>query len=68
MEEEKEYEIVLTSTVLSTTPRTVVYENNRYICDCDYYRNLVPTIRRTFLKRLALRAIIADVAKGRHFR
>ena len=28
IKEEKEYEIVLTSTVLSTTPRSVVYENN----------------------------------------
>lgn len=28
IKEEKEYEIVLTSTVLSTTPRTIVYENN----------------------------------------
>jgi len=28
IKEETEYEVVLTSTVLSTTPRTVVYENN----------------------------------------
>ena len=28
IKEEKEYDIVLTSTVLSTTPRSVVYENN----------------------------------------
>jgi len=28
IKEEKEYEVVLTSTVLSTTPRSVIYENN----------------------------------------
>ncbi len=33
IKEETEYEVVLTSTVLSTTPRTVVYENNSSLAE-----------------------------------